>query len=385
MTLNEIREKIDSIDNRLIALFAERMQAAEQVAEIKKGSGGSVYQGGREQEILDRMKAAMPAGLEAYAAALYTTIMELSRNRQRDLLAVESPFAAKLRALAEAPYGGPTADPKVCVQGVPGSYAEKAAKLMYPQGNLHYVEKWEDVLQAVEESRADYGVLPIENSAAGSVIDVYDLLIHSRCSIVKALPLPVDHCLLGLPGAELPKIRSVYSHPQALAQCAAYLKEHPGFKAHSCDNTAGAARYVSGLGDPECAAIASEDCSALFGLKILERHIQQNDLNCTRFVSVAKEAEFSGDANKISLVFTLPHVTGSLSSTLTRFALGGLNLTKIESRPVPGKNFEYYFYLDFSGSIASAATAGLLAALKEELPAFYFLGNYCESDPLAHP
>lgn len=383
MTLEQIREKIDQIDNQLVTLFTERMEAAGQVAEIKKGSSGAVYQSAREQEILAKVQAAMPAGLEAYAAALYSTILELSRNRQRDLLALDTPFALRLKALADsAPLKSGNLIPRVCVQGVTGSYAEKAAKLVYPDSSLQYVEKWGDVLQAVEDGKADYGVLPIENSAAGSVLDVYDLLIRTHCSIVRAIPVSIDHYLLGQPGAALEGIRSVYSHPQALSQCAAYLKAHPTMTAHVCDNTAGAARLVAQMGDPTCAAIASEDCASLFGLEILDRHIQQNAANCTRFVSVAKEPEFSAEANKISLVFTLPHVTGSLSSTLTRFALNGLNLTKIESRPVHDRNFEYYFYLDFTGSISSAATAGLLAALQEELPVFYFLGNYPESEPL---
>jgi chorismate mutase/prephenate dehydratase len=269
-------------------------------------------------------------------------------------------------------------NPRVTVQGISGAFSMSAALSMYPKGKMTYVASWENVLYAVEDGSCDYGVLPVENSSAGSVNEVYDLLIKYKHYIVKALPLAVDQCLLGVRGAKLSDIRNVYSIPIAFAQCEDFLRKHHKMQRFPNVNTAVAAEYIAREGKRENAAIASKDCAHIYGLDILANSIQQSNSNTTRFISVSKQSEIPDNANKISLVFTLPHVTGSLYRTLARFALNGLNLTKIESRPNPQKNFEYYFYLDFTGSIRSKATLDLLTGLSEELPTFCFLGNYFE-------
>jgi chorismate mutase/prephenate dehydratase len=251
---------------------------------------------------------------------------------------------------------------------------------MYSNARLSYVSSWQEVMEALKSKTADYGVLPVENSTAGSVIDVYDLLLKYKYSIVKALKLPVSHCLLGVHGAKVSDIDEVYSHPHAFPQCKPFFEKNSGIKKVNSHNTALAAKTVSELGDKKKAAIASKECAAIYGLDVIAESVQQTEDNCTRFVSVAVSPESHENADKISLILSFPHKTGSLYRLLSRFSLNGLNLTKIESRPDPKTPFEYYFYVDFLGSVACEKTLNLLLALKEELVSVYYLGNYQEID-----
>lgn len=377
MSLDDIRREIDGIDSRLLDLFVQRMRAVERVTEEKISRSLPVVSQSREDTVLRRAKDASPAELSGYATAFFYYLMELSKNRERDLIRSrtneESAFIRSLnRHRPEIQH------PKVVVQGVRGSYSTSAALAMYPDGELSFVERWENVLDEVAFGNVDYGVLPVENSAAGSVIEVYDLLLSNRFYIVKAKPIPVRHCLLGVRGAHLSDIRAVYSHPHAFPQCSAFFRDHRRLQKIPYINTAAAAQKVARDGRPDTAALASADCAHLYGLDILAEAVQDTDGNCTRFISISRQLEMPEDANKISIVFTLPHITGSLYRALARFALNGLSITKIESRPNAEKNFEYYFYLDFIGSLKSRMTLSLLSSLSEELPSFSFLGNYRE-------
>lgn len=376
MELEDYRAQIDEIDGELTKLIVRRMQTVAGVAEYKKTHGLPVLQPSREESVISRAEANCPEELRESVGSIFRYIMELSRMRQRALI---SPCGLTLeRFMLDART--PVQNPTVAVQGVAGSFASLAADEMYPGARAEFCDSWEHVFAAVADGSADYGILPVENSLAGSVNEVYDLLIKYGFCIVKAIPLAVDQYLLGVRGAKLPQIKNVYSQQMALRQCGAFISGHPQMKKHACPNTAEAAEFVARTGSNLNAAIASRECARIYGLDILAGPIQSGDDNSTRFVSVSRLPEFPEGANKISLVFTLPHVTGSLYRTLMRFALDGLNLTKIESRPCSSQNnFEYYFYLDFVGSLRSRRTLELLSCLSEELPSFRFLGNYCEA------
>jgi chorismate mutase/prephenate dehydratase len=377
MNLDELRKEIDEIDVQLVTLITRRMEVVDAVAEIKKSEGLTVFHPEREKEVIERASGMVPTQFNYYVMSLYKHILDLSKLRQREVIASASKSKNRFSVILDQPVHE-LRSPRVTVQGVNGSFASSAGLSMYPTGKMSYVDSWEQVLYAVEDGTCDYGVLPVENSSAGSVNEVYDLLIKYKHFIVKALPLTVDQCLLGIRGAKISDIKNVYSHPMAFPQCNDFLRKHHKMQCFPNVNTAMAAEFVAREGKKEYAAIASKDCAHIYGLDILAENIQQSNSNTTRFISVSKRPEIPDNANKISLFFTLPHVTGSLYRTLLRFALNGLNLTKIESLPNPQKNFEYYFYLDFKGSVKNEKTLDLLTALNEELPTFNFLGNYFE-------
>jgi chorismate mutase / prephenate dehydratase len=347
------------IDRQILGLFEKRLRLTD----------GAVMQG-----------AAAPDENSQYDAALLDFINELGLNRARQLDAVRDGTGAKfLEALSPAGGKDENVKTRVAAQGVPGSYAGIAAKKLCPGGEIVFYETWEEVFTAVGRGEADSGVLPIENSTAGSVLEIYDLLLKYRFYISGAIKLAINHCLLGVPGATENSVTDVYSHPQAFSQCRGFIKEH-GYSRHVCLNTAAAAKMVAGSGDVTKAAIASSDCAEIYGLDVIRAPIQQESGNRTRFISVTRRPETRPGADRISLVFALPHQTGSLYRILARFAQGGHNLTKIESRPVPDRPFEYYFYVDFCGNVGAEKTAAMLGELQKELPVFHFLGNYGETE-----
>ena len=266
---------------------------------------------------------------------------------------------------------------KVAYMGIKGANGHEATLKLFPDGTPCEYKTFGDVFDAVNNGEVSYGVLPVENSNAGAVSAVYDLILKHRFYIVGALDMPIDYCLGGLKQSELSDIEIVWSHPQSISQCSNYIAEH-NFEAVPCGNTAIAARDTAKEKRLNVAAICSYKAAEEYGLKILDNHLQDREDNSTRFIVISKELYIPENADKISLCFGLPHVTGSLYSVLCRFNSLGLNLTKIESRPMPSKGFEYLFYLDFTGNVRSDDVLKLLGALSEELPEFSFLGNYCE-------
>lgn len=366
-----VRNDIDRIDRQLLRLFIERMRCSERVAEIKRAAGIPVLNAAREQVILDRVRGEAGEYGDS-AVALYSAIMSISRARQHTML--ES--GGELRNLERDSPRTRMENPRIICQGAPGAYSHSAALRLFPAQKPVFLPGFRDVFEAVKKGDGDYGVVPVENSDAGSVSEVYDLIIRHRMFIVGAADIPVRHCLCRARGTG--EVKKVISKQEALMQCTAYLEEHeiPG-EAYS--NTAAAARYIAENRPEGVGAVCSADAAQVYGLEILAEDIQNTDNNCTRFVVIAREAVLPEDADKISLCFSLPHTTGSLYRTLERFALNGLNLTKIESRPIPGRNFEYDFYLDFTGNIHDARTLALICALSGEMPRFSFLGNYKES------
>ena len=266
---------------------------------------------------------------------------------------------------------------KIAYQGIKGANSYEAAQRLFPESDLTAYKSFDDVFRAVEDGECAYGVLPVENSTAGSVAAVYDLILRYRFYIVGALDLPIDYCLAGLKQSTLGDIEKVISPPQALAQCEQYISRM-GFESAACSNTAVAARDTAREKRLNLAAVCSYKAAEEYGLKVLDDHLQDNKNNKTRFIVISKKLYINENANKVSLCFSLPHVTGALFHMLQRFDALGLNLTKIESRPIPDKDFEYLFYLDFSGSVKSEGVTSLLCKLSGELPEFSFLGNYYE-------
>lgn len=362
------RREIDRIDKQLLPLFLERMGCVERVGALKSQAGKPVLSPAREQEIIDRVsRQAGELGLSA--AAFYRAIMAISRDREYGVMTGDSPLRRLERGAARSlpsPVG------RVVCQGVRGAYSHQAAQRLFPGADIGFVPEFGQVFR--EASGGALGVVPVENSAAGSVTAVYDLILKYRFFIVGAVDVRVEHCLAAAAPGEVAK---VLSHPQALAQCSEFIAER-GLLAREYSNTAAAAQAVAQRKEPGLGAICSEDAARRYGLTIIERGVQNVRNNTTRFVAVSKEPVLPEDASKISLCFSLAHTTGSLHSVLRRFAGLGLNLTKIESRPIPGRDFEYDFYLDFTGSIHDPETLGLICALNAELPRFSFLGNYNE-------
>lgn len=366
MTLEEIRKEIDNIDEKLLPLFEARMDCARKVAAVKKAQGLPILNEKREQAVLE--KAA--AGAKTYkseAKMLYNALMSVSRGLQHELLGSGEELRRMLQE-AENPPACKTA----AVFGAAGSFSHEAAKCLVPGAEPLFYPTFQEIFQAVEEGRAEFGILPVENSSAGSVEQVYDLILTYRFFIVGEEILPIHHCFCGDPEKTFSKI---FSHTQALSQCSEFIS---GMKlqAEACSSTAEAPFLAKKNGQ---AAICSEEAAKKAGLPVLQKEIQNNRNNCTRFIQISRKFFIPENAGKISLCFSLPHTTGSLHGVLSRFAQTGLNLTKIESRPIPGSRFEYDFYLDFSGNVQEPHTLQLLCALSAELPRFSFLGNYKET------
>ena len=371
--LTEIRKDINDIDEQLVRLFKARMDCAKEVGEYKKGNNIPVFNEKREGEILD--KVAVKGGeYGSYTRLLYSDIMELSRALQHNIIGSGKALRSLIET-AESDY--PESGVKVAYQGIKGANGHEAALRLFPNGDCFGLKTFSDVFDAVDSGKAEFGVLPVENSTSGSVSAVYDLILKHRFYIVGALDMPIDYCLCGLRQSEISDIEKVWTHPQSISQCENYIAAH-NFEPTPCANTAVAARDVSREKRLNVAAICSYKACEEYGLKILDNHIQDIDSNTTRFIVISKKLFISSDADKISLCFSLPHVSGSLYSVLCRFNSLGFNLTKIESRPISGRGFEYLFYLDFSGNARTAEATRLLCAMSEELPNFSFLGNYCE-------
>ena len=372
--LSEIRTEIDEIDSQLIALFKRRMDCAKEVGYYKKEKNIPVLNQKREDEILAEVQE-KGGEYGSYARLLFSNIMELSRALQHNIVCSGSELRDQIDKAQEPPV---TNNITVAYQGIKGANSYEASCTLFPDAARVSCKTFDDVFEAVAHGGATFGILPVENSTAGSVSPVYDLILKHRFYIVGALDMPIEHCLGGLKQSTLDDIEIVWSHPQALSQCEGYISAH-GLTPVSKANTAVAARDVAQEKRLNVAAICTPEAAKEYGLRVLDRNLQDNPYNTTRFIVISKQLYISQDANKISLCFYLPHVKGSLYSLLCRFNSLGLNLTKIESRPGKGKVFEYLFYLDFTGNVHSDEVVNLLTQLSEEMPEFSFLGNYKEN------
>ena len=382
--LEQYRQEIDRIDGELVQLFLERMAVTGKVGEYKQRAGIPVLDAGREKQVIAAKTALTddPAR-KADVAALYEEIMAISRRQQRKLVregAEEPGYAAYAAALAARRE--PVAAPRVVYQGEPGCYSEEAAVGFFgPEVSSRGLAWFPDVFAALERGEADYAVLPVENSSTGSIRQVYDLLAQYNYYVVGECQVKVEHCLMALPGAALEDIQAVYSHEQGLMQCERYLDAHWGWRRVPTLDTAGSAKQVAESGDRTAAAICSRRAAQIYGLHILAEGVNYNAMNHTRFVVVSPVLELRPGRNKISAVFRLPHQSGSLHEILTVFAVQGLNLLKIESRPIPGRGWEYLFFLDFTGDLAAPEMDGVLHELGQLAAVFRILGNFRGYEP----
>lgn len=377
--LEQYRQEIDRIDGELVQLFLQRMAVTGKVGEYKQREGIPVLDADREKQVIAAKTALTDdAARKADVAALYEGIMAISRRQQRHLVqeGAEDPgYAAYLNDLAKARQ--PVANPRVAYQGEPGCYSEEATAGYFGKDVNSVGKPWfNDVFAALESGEVDYAVLPVENSSTGSIRQVYDLMAQYHYYIVGEWQVPVEHCLMALPGVELADIRTVYSHEQGLMQSEKYLDAHRDWKRVPTLDTAGSAKLVAEKGDRTAAAICSKRAAELYGLHILAERVNHNTMNHTRFAVVSPVPELRPDCNKISAVFRLPHQSGSLHEILTIFAVQGLNLLKIESRPIPGRGFEYLFFLDFTGDLAAPGMDGVLHELSQLATEVRILGNY---------
>lgn len=374
--LQTLRRDIDAIDRQLVELFRQRMDVTRKVGEYKRSQGVPVLDQERERQVLQNKGELAGEELRPAVVTLYQTIMALSRRQQRDLMGqgLDNPGLRRWQK-AQDNQRPPVAAPRVVYQGVPGAYSEQAALNFFGEGTgTAGLEQFEDCFLALREGRADYAVLPIENSSTGAIRQIYDLLTQYECYVVGETTVRVEHCLMAPKGAALNTITHVYSHEQGLFQCERYLNAHPNWKQVPQADTAGSAQMVADSGDITKAAICSARAAELYGLTILARAINHNSHNTTRFVVVSPRLELRPGADKISTLFVLPHEAGSLHEVLTVFAVHGLNMVKLESRPLPEQSWQYMFFLEFTGAPDDPAVSDVLHELAQTTGEFRVLG-----------
>ena len=373
--LDELRAELDEIDAQMVALYEKRMAVCEQVGELKIEEGRKVFDKKREREKLNCVtKNAKDEFFKKGLTEMFEQLMSQSRKLQYQLL-------TKRGALGRLPFIGVDAldweNSRIVFQGTDGAYSQAAMQQYFREDvNSFHVQTFRDAMEAIEEGSADFAVLPIENSSAGVVNEVYDLLVEFENYIVGEQIIRCEHKLLGLPGAQLSDIQRVYSHPQGLSQCKPFLEEHRGWKQIPLENTAVAAKRVAEEGDKSQAAIASAFAGEQFGLQVLADKIYLNEANSTRFIIITNQRIFRKDADKISICFEQPHTSGSLYNMLSHIIYNNLNMTKIESRPIEKRNWEYRFFIDFEGNLNDSAVKNALRGIREEAKNMKILGNY---------
>lgn len=378
MDLSEYRERINAIDDQMVDLFVERMQVAAEIAGKKAEKNLPVLDLRREQAVLQKVMARAGEEFELYINKLYQTMLDVSKSYQSGLLARETALSSEIRKNIANPLLEFPKKAVVACQGVEGSYASRACDRLFTIPGKLFFSNFESVFQAVEAGLCKYGVLPIENSSAGSVTEVYDLMAKHKFFIVKSMKLHINHALLAKPGVKLEDVKEVISHSQALQQCSNFLKAHHGIKVTIFENTAAAAKFVAESERTDIAALSSADCAKLYGLQMLTDAVQNSENNYTRFICIAKDMELYAGSNKISLMLSADHRPGSLHELIGKFACRGINLCKLESRPIPGKDFEFRFYFDLDGTVFSEDMITVLKDIEQAAESFSFLGCYAE-------
>lgn len=371
--LQESRRKIDEVDRKLLELFEYRMQLASEVAEYKKSTGLPVYDPVREEEKLKELRTLTRAEENQVAVVdLFTQIISMSRRKQYSLL--DDSFHLGFTAVDRF---GTDQNTKVVFFGEKGSYTEQAMLEYFKQDvNGIPTATFGEIMQAVKEGRAEYGVLPLENSSTGTLSDIFDLLAEYDNVIIGEHVIKIEHHLWGLPGAKLSDIQRVYSHRQGLLQCSGFLKQYPEIEQVEFGSTAGCARKILEEGDPAQAAIASIRAGEHLGLRLLQSSIHNDQSNSTRFIIISNRRIYYKGAERTSLCFVLPHKSGSLYHMLSHFIYNKINMTRIESRPIAGKAFEYRFFVDIEGSLESPAVKNALHCIELEALEMKLLGSF---------
>ncbi len=377
MELNDVRVKIDAIDDQLVDLFKQRLDLAMEVAKVKERENLPILNTARERGIINRLTQEEADDMAGYIKILYTSLFDLSRAHQASYLYRTSEIGDKIKkALEETPQLFPKSATVAC-QGIEGANSTVACEKLFERPAIVYFNTFEGVFSAVEKGLCQYGILPIENSLHGSVIANYDLMTKHHFYIVNSVKIKINHCLMAKPGTKKSAIKTIYSHEQALGQCSEMLA-NMDVTVIPCENTAMAAKLVSESDDPSVAALSSKPCADLYQLEILEENTQNNENNYTKFICISKKLEIYPGAKRISLMMTLPHKPGSLYEIIAKFSALGINLTKLESRPIPNKDFEFMFYFDLDISVYDTAVFNLFAQLEHGTEQFEFMGCYTE-------
>ena len=378
MDLNALRDQINQIDRQMVGLFKNRMQISADIAQYKTEHNLPIHNKAREREVLFSISEMAGNDLEGYARVLYATLFDLSRSYQARKTYISSELTDRIhKALDTTPKLFPQKGSVAC-QGIEGAYSQLACEKLFALPNITFFKTFEGVFQAVESGLCEFGVLPIENSSYGSVNGVYDLMHRHHFHIVKSIRLHIDHHLLAKPGTKLSEIREIISHEQALGQCSKFLSSIPNLKVTVAKNTAEAAELVASSDRNDLAAISSQSCIELYRLQLLSDDVQNTENNYTRFICIAKDLLIYPGSDKMSLMFTLSHQPGALYQMIAKFAALGVNLTKLESRPIPGSDFEFLFYFDLEASGYSNDILFLLSELSQTNQLFTFLGCYSE-------
>ncbi len=373
--LIELRSRIDQIDREIVRLYEERMQVTDEVGEFKIRTGRKVYDKDRERAKIETVKGLAQSDFTRKGVAeLFSQLMSMSRKRQFAML-------EKAGLPGRTPFieidDLDRENIRVVFQGEEGAYSHAAMAAYFGEEvNSFHVPKFRDAMEAIAEGSADYAVLPIENSTAGIVTDNFDLLVDFENYIVAEQIVPVEHVLMAVPGTKIENIRRVISHPQALSQCENLFQEHREWEPVAYGNTALAAKKVAKEGKTDQAAIGSAFAARRFGLEVLLDHVNDQEANATRFMIVTNQRVFVKNAGKISICFELPHTSGTLYNVLSNFIFNDVNMTHIESRPIPGRSWEYRFFIDFEGNLNDAGVRNALRGIREEAINMKILGNY---------
>lgn len=378
MDISELREQINEIDHEIVELYGRRMETARAIGRYKREHNLPVLDSERERSLLNKVAEQAGEENEQGVRALYHLLIDHSRMRQEMDGHPGSPLGQQIREIVAAMPAIFPEKAMIACQGVEGAYSQLACEKMIRYPSILYCRTFENVFGAIESGLCQYGILPIENSLAGSVNSVYDLMIRHHCYIVRSVRIKIDHTLLALPGTQMDEIREIYSHEQAIQQCSAFLSRHKEWHVNVCTNTAAAARMVAESGRRDAAAISSGHCAALYGLECLSSDIQNNSNNHTRFICISKKPEIYPGADHTSLMLVLPNHPGSLYQLLSRFNALDINLIKLESRPLPGRDFEFMFYFDLEASVGSPTFSRLIEELDITLNQFSYLGSYSE-------
>ncbi len=378
MDMESLRQKINELDEGIVKLYVERMETVKKIGEYKKENNLPVRDPIREQALLSKIAELAGEEYENNIHSLYSLILDISRSCQTKIVSEPSKLTEMMDSAVKNTDMLFPEKATVACQGTSGAYSQSAAEKMFKRPSIMFLSTFEGVFSAVDKGLCRFGVLPLENSTAGSVNQIYDLMVKHNFSIVRTTRVQISHVLLSNRGADLSTVKEIYSHEQAISQCSEFLSSLSGVKVIPCENTAVAARRVAESGRNDVAAISAKECAELYGLKILRDRISNEKDNYTRFICISKKLEIYPGADKTSIMMVLPHKSGSLYKVLSRLYVLGINLNKLESRPIPDRNFEFMFYFDIDESIYSPALKELLCDLEREAPEFRYLGSYSE-------
>lgn len=380
MELADARKKIDEIDQSLIALFEARMRTSAEVAAYKQEHGLPVFDAKRERAILTGISAKSDADFRSYTRALYSMIFELSKAYQSKLINQGTVLYRSIQEAIESTEKVFPKEAKIACQGIEGAYSQAACEKLFDVPDIEYYSSFEKVFNAIDSGFCEYGVLPLENSTAGSVNQVYDLMIKHNFYIIRSVRVKINHHLMAAEQISLSELTEICSHEQALNQCAKFIKNLPGhIKITPVANTAIAAEIAAKSGRRDLGVLCSKACADLYGLHCLQSGVQDEGNNYTRFICISKKLAIYPGADKTSLMLVTPHKPGALYQVLARFYALGINLIKLESRPLPERDFEFMFYFDVDASVYSPEFAQLICELETLCDDFKYLGSYTQT------